>query len=75
LGIEVLSIALYILCYVLLEKFKSNEAGLLYGIFCIRNYTFGICLIYGAMGSFDVIEISELSQSAELSVWFPQVLY
>jgi NADH-quinone oxidoreductase subunit N len=27
---------------------------------------FGICLIYGAMGSFDVIEISELSQSAEL---------
>jgi NADH-quinone oxidoreductase subunit N len=32
---------------------------------------FGICLIYGAMGSFDVIEISALSQSAELPVWFP----
>jgi NADH-quinone oxidoreductase subunit N len=32
---------------------------------------FGICLIYGAMGSFDVIEISELSQSAELPIWFP----
>jgi NADH-quinone oxidoreductase subunit N len=31
---------------------------------------FGICLIYG-MGSFDVIEISELSQSAELPIWFP----
>jgi NADH-quinone oxidoreductase subunit N len=30
---------------------------------------FGICLIYGAMGSFDVIEISALSQSAELPVW------
>jgi NADH-quinone oxidoreductase subunit N len=28
-------------------------------------------LIYGAMGSFDVIEISELSQSAELPIWFP----
>jgi NADH-quinone oxidoreductase subunit N len=23
------------------------------------------------MGSFDVIEISELSQSAELPIWFP----
>jgi NADH-quinone oxidoreductase subunit N len=30
---------------------------------------FGICLIYGAMGSFDVIEISELSQSAELPIF------
>jgi NADH-quinone oxidoreductase subunit N len=38
---------------------------------CFGNYPFGICLIYGAMGSFDVIEISELSQSAELPVWFP----
>jgi NADH-quinone oxidoreductase subunit N len=32
LGIEVLSIALYILCKQQI-KFKSNEAGLLYGIF------------------------------------------
>jgi NADH-quinone oxidoreductase subunit N len=28
-------------------------------------------LIYGAMGTFDVTEISEMSQSAELPVWFP----
>jgi hypothetical protein len=30
---------------------------------------FWYLLIYGAMGSFDV-EISELSQSAELPIWF-----
>jgi NADH-quinone oxidoreductase subunit N len=35
---------------------------------------FGICLIYGAMGSFDVIEISALSQSAELPVWFYRII-
>jgi NADH-quinone oxidoreductase subunit N len=28
----------------------------------LSGIIFGICLIYGAMGSFDVIEISELSQ-------------
>jgi NADH-quinone oxidoreductase subunit N len=33
-------------------------------------YFFGICDIR-TMGSFDVIEISELSQSAELPIWFP----
>jgi NADH-quinone oxidoreductase subunit N len=27
-----------------------------------------------AMGSFDVIEISELSQSAELPIWFPGII-
>jgi NADH-quinone oxidoreductase subunit N len=41
------------------------------GSFASGIILFGICLIYGAMGSFDVIEISELSQSAELPVWFP----
>jgi NADH-quinone oxidoreductase subunit N len=41
------------------------------GSFASGIILFGICLIYGAMGSFDVIEISELSRSAELPVWFP----
>jgi NADH-quinone oxidoreductase subunit N len=41
------------------------------GSFASGIILFGICLIYGAMGSFDVIEISELSQSAELPIWFP----
>ncbi|WP_016990207.1 NADH-quinone oxidoreductase subunit N [Flavobacterium sp. ACAM 123] len=74
LGIEVLSIALYILAASNRLSLKSNEAGLKYflmGSFASGIILFGICLIYGAMGSFDVIEISELSQSAELPVWFP----
>ncbi|MFV8342888.1 NADH-quinone oxidoreductase subunit N [Flavobacterium sp. XS2P39] len=74
LGIEVLSIALYILAASDRMNLKSNEAGMKYflmGSFASGIILFGICLIYGAMGSFDVTEISELSQSAELPIWFP----
>ncbi|MBP6181367.1 NADH-quinone oxidoreductase subunit N [Flavobacterium sp.] len=74
LGIEVLSISLYILAASNRMNLKSNEAGMKYflmGSFASGIILFGICLIYGAMGSFDVTEISELSQSAELPIWFP----
>lgn len=73
LGIEILSIALYILCASDRLNFKSNESGMKYflmGAFASGFILFGICLIYGAMGSFDVVEISELSRSAELPEWF-----
>ncbi|MEY2867711.1 MAG: hypothetical protein RIR01_111, partial [Bacteroidota bacterium] len=74
LGIEVLSIALYVLASSNRLSVKSNEAGLKYflmGSFASGIILFGICLIYGAMGSFDITEISELSHSAELPIWFP----
>lgn len=74
LGIEVLSIALYVLASSNRTSIKSNEAGLKYflmGSFASGIILFGICLIYGAMGSFDIVEISELSHSAELPIWFP----
>jgi len=74
LGIEILSISLYILAASNRLNLKSNEAGMKYflmGSFASGIILFGICLIYGAMGTFDVLEISELSQSAELPVWFP----
>ncbi|KAB1156872.1 NADH-quinone oxidoreductase subunit N [Flavobacterium luteum] len=74
LGIEVLSISLYILAASNRLSLKSNEAGMKYflmGSFASGIILFGICLIYGAMGTFDVVEISELSQSAELPIWFP----
>ena len=74
LGIEVLSIALYILAASNRLNLKSNEAGMKYflmGSFASGIILFGICLIYGAMGSFDIVEISEMSQSAELPIWFP----
>ncbi|MGV1011060.1 MAG: NADH-quinone oxidoreductase subunit N [Flavobacterium sp.] len=74
LGIETLSIALYILAGSSRLDIKSNEAGMKYflmGSFASGFILFGICLIYGAMGSFDVIEISSASLSAELPEWFP----
>jgi NADH-quinone oxidoreductase subunit N len=74
LGIEVLSISLYILAASNRMNLKSNEAGMKYflmGSFASGIILFGICLIYGAMGTFDVAEISELSRSAELPIWFP----
>ena len=74
LGIEVLSISLYILAASSRMNLKSNEAGMKYflmGSFASGIILFGICMIYGAMGTFDVVEISELSRSAELPVWFP----
>ncbi|RTY89325.1 NADH-quinone oxidoreductase subunit N [Flavobacterium sp. GT3R68] len=73
LGIEVLSISLYILAASNRLSLKSNEAGMKYflmGSFASGIILFGICLIYGAMGTFDVAEISELSRSAELPSWF-----
>ena len=74
LGIEVLSISLYILAASNRLNVKSNEAGMKYflmGSFASGIILFGICLVYGAMGSFDVSEISQMSQSAELPIWFP----
>jgi len=73
LGIEVLSIALYVLAASSRMNIRSNEAGLKYflmGSFASGIILFGICLIYGAMGTFDMTEISELSRSAELPSWF-----
>ena len=74
LGIEVLSISLYILAASNRLNVKSNEAGMKYflmGSFASGIILFGICFIYGAMGSFDVAEITEWSRSAELPIWFP----
>ncbi|WP_428230541.1 NADH-quinone oxidoreductase subunit N [Flavobacterium sp.] len=74
LGIEILSIALYVLAASDRLNLKSNEAGMKYflmGSFASGIILFGVCLIYGAMGSFDVAEIHESSLSAELPIWFP----
>lgn len=74
LGIETLSIALYILAGSSRLDIKSNEAGMKYflmGSFASGIILFGICLIYGAMGSFDIAEITNRSLSAELPIWFP----
>ena len=74
LGIEVLSISLYILAASRRLDIKSNEAGMKYfliGSFASGIILFGICLVYGATGYFDMAEIYDLSQGAGLPVWFP----
>lgn len=74
LGIEVLSISLYVLAASNRMNVKSNEAGMKYflmGSFASGIILFGICFIYGAMGTFDIAEITEWSRSAELPLWFP----
>lgn len=74
LGIEVLSIALYVLAASKRLDVKSNEAGMKYflmGSFASGILLFGICLIYGATGYFDIAEIHDLSQGAGLPIWFP----
>ena len=74
LGIEVLSISLYILAASERLNLKSNEAGMKYflmGSFASGIILFGICLVYGATGTFDIAEIYDLSQGAGLPSWFP----
>ncbi len=73
LGIEVLSISLYVLAGSSRLDLKSNEAGMKYflmGSFASGIILFGICLIYGATGYFDIAEIYELSKGAALPSWF-----
>ncbi|WP_432672709.1 NADH-quinone oxidoreductase subunit N [Flavobacterium sp. SM2513] len=73
LGIEILSIGLYVMAASERLSIRSNEAGMKYflmGAFASGIILFGICLVYGAMGSFDVAEIASLSRSAELPAWF-----
>ncbi|MGL2962868.1 NADH-quinone oxidoreductase subunit N [Flavobacterium sp. RSB2_4_14] len=74
LGIEVLSISLYILAASRRLDVKSNEAGMKYfllGSFASGILLFGICLIYGATGYFDIAEIKDLSSGAGIPIWFP----
>jgi len=73
LGIEVLSISLYILAASQRLNLKSNEAGMKYflmGSFASGILLFGICLIYGATGYFDIAEIKDISQGLGLPIWF-----
>ncbi len=60
LGIEIMSIPLYVLAASKKNDVKSNEAGFKYlimGSLASGFLLFGIALIYGASGSFDLLEI------------------
>lgn len=75
IGLEVLSIAAYILASSEPQNLKSNEAGMKYfimGAFASSFILFGIALIYGAIGSFDIATVAIIStaQTGALPIWF-----
>lgn len=60
LGVEIMSIPLYVLAASKKNDMKSNEAGFKYlimGSFASGFLLFGIALIYGACGTFDLMAI------------------
>ncbi|MCS6818792.1 MAG: NADH-quinone oxidoreductase subunit N [Chitinophagales bacterium] len=62
LGIEVLSVSLYIMAAANKRERRSNEAGMKYflmGAFASGLLLLGIALLYGETGSFDVVEIRD----------------
>lgn len=62
IGIEIMSVSLYILAGIRKNDFASNEAALKYflmGAFSTGFLLFGITLIYGSSGSFDLAAIRE----------------
>jgi len=62
IGIEIMSVCLYILAGIRKSNFASNEASLKYflmGAFSTGFLLFGITLIYGATGSFDLEAINQ----------------
>lgn len=70
LGLEVLSISLYILAGSKRKDVKSNEAAMKYflmGSFASGVLLFGIALIYGETGSFDLNKIGEYAATHQLS--------
>jgi NADH-quinone oxidoreductase subunit N len=62
LGLETLSIALYVMAAMHLRRPESQEAGIKYfvlGGFSSAFFLYGIALVYGATGSTRLVEISQ----------------
>jgi len=62
LGLEVLSIAVYVLAGMHLRRSRSGEAALKYfvlGAFSSAFFLYGIALIYGATGSTNLVKIAD----------------
>ena len=70
LGLETLSIPLYILAGFLREQRKSNEAALKYlllGAFASGFLLYGIALVYGATGSINLPRVAQALASGQVS--------
>ena len=76
LGIEILSISMYILAGSKKDDLGSNESAFKYlimGAFATGFLLFGITLIYGATGSFDLAEIKNFITTHQGTV--PSIFY
>lgn len=73
LGIETLSISLYVLAGFARRKLVSNEAAIKYlllGAFATGFLVYGIALIYGATGTFDLENIAGYLENGTPGVMF-----
>ena len=62
IGLETLSIAVYVLAGMLLRRVQSQESGIKYfvlGAFSSAFFLYGIAMIYGATGSTNLIDIKD----------------
>jgi NADH-quinone oxidoreductase subunit N len=76
LGLEILSISLYVLAGSRKRSYFSNEASFKYflmGSFATGFFLFGVALLYGATGSFDITRIASIV--TEKSSALPQFFY
>jgi NADH-quinone oxidoreductase subunit N len=75
IGVEIMSVALYILAGIRKNDYASNEASLKYflmGAFSTGFLLFGIALVYGATASFSLEEIQQyvLANPSDISPLF-----
>lgn len=66
LGLEILSIALYVLAGIRKMRIDSVEVSLKYfllGAFATGFFLYGIALVYGATGTLDLVEIGKFIQT------------
>src|SRR5258706_8881769 len=71
LGLEILSIATYVMAGFRRTDLKSNESALKYfllGSFSSAFFLYGVALIFGATGSTNLIVIAESLRSSEVQV-------
>src|SRR5262245_22926785 len=71
LGLEILSIATYVMAGFRRTDLKSNESALKYfllGSFSSAFFLYGVALIFGATGSTNLIGISESIRSSDVSI-------
>ena len=70
LGLEILSIAVYVLAAMHLRKITSQEAGVKYfvlGAFSSAFFLYGIALTYGGTGSTNLVDISQFLATTVLT--------